>query len=264
MSQLPFPLDYMHKFNIHKWLGLVVRDDDLASIARIYGARKGELQRIERRFQENVRRLADRLKQTVQKPIPSTPLTVLALGDSISSDRESFVRILNAYWKGTPRTVIDCAISGNTTSGLLDRLYDTAMTQQFDWIVIFIGTNDNRQLDDKWHIPVISVDEYRRNIEYFTELFPSLGKQVILTTVPPVDNKRFAAFLPHTRRNYDPARIAESNQVLRDIGARKNIKVADLAAAIDAQKEDVLTPDGLHLNDTGHLILSRLLLDILP
>jgi|WetSurMetagenome_2_1015567.scaffolds.fasta_scaffold240308_2 lysophospholipase L1-like esterase len=264
MNQLPFPLDYLHKFNIHKWLGLLVADDDLRSIARIYGASHGELRKIERRYQENVVRLAAGLKQTVKGPEASSPLTVLALGDSISSDREGYVRILNSYWKGTSRAVLDCAISGNTTSSLLDRLYDSAMTRQFDWIVIFIGTNDNRQLDDRWHIPVTGLDEYRRNMDYFTDLFPSLGKKVILVTVPPVDNKRFGAFLPKTRRNYDPARIAAANQVLRDIGKRKNIAVADLAAAIDAQTEDVLTPDGLHLNDTGHLILCRLLLGILP
>jgi lysophospholipase L1-like esterase len=255
----------MHKFNIHKWLALNVADDDLKSIARIYGVGRGELARVERKLQENVARLAAKLTGKRGAPRPAAaPLTVIAVGDSISSDRESFVRILNRYWKGTPRTVIDSAISGNTTSSLLDRLYGSVMNQSFDWAVLFIGTNDCRLPADEWHITVTSLAEYQRNVEYLVDVFKAAGKKVVLVTLPPADNARFEPFIAPTRRTYDLKLIAAANQALRALAGRKGLKVADLAAAIEAQKEDVLTPDGLHLNDTGHFILSGLLLDILP
>ncbi len=263
--QLPWPLDYMHKFNIHKWLALNVADDDLRSIARIYGVRTGELKKVERQLQENVVRLAARLKEARGAPRPAAaPLSVIAVGDSISSDRESFVRILNRYWSGTPRTVIDSAISGNTTSSLLDRLYGTVMNQPFDWVVLFIGTNDCRLPADQWHITVTSLQEYQRNVEYLTDVFKAAGKRVIVVTLPPADNARFEPFIAPTRRTYDLKLIDAANDMLRARAARKGLKVADLAAAIAGQKEDVLTPDGLHLNNTGHVILSGLLLDLLP
>jgi len=265
MNQLPYPLDYLHKFNVHKWLGLNVADDDLRSIARMYGVRPGDLKRVERKLQENVVRLAARLSQTRGGSPSSTavPLTVLAFGDSISSDREGYVRILNRYWQGTSRTVIDCAVSGNTTGDLLDRLYITAMNQEFDWVVLFIGTNDCRQPEDDEHVPVTSLQEYQRNLEYLFKVFQKHGKQVIVVTLPPVDNRRLIAFLG-PGRIYEQKHIAAANQLIRELASRNGLKVADLAAAIEAQTGDYLTPDGLHLNDEGQLALCRLLLDILP
>ena len=231
----------------------------------MYGVRLPELKKVERQLQENVVRLAARLAESRGgHPSPAVkPLTVLALGDSISSDRESYVRILNGYWKGTSRAVIDCAVSGNTTSDLLDRLYITAMNQTFDWVVLFIGTNDCRQPEDEEHIPVTSLQEYQRNVQYLIGVFQKHGKQAVLVTLPPVDNRRLIDFLGHGRI-YDQNHIAAANQLIRELASRNGLKLADLAAAIDAQGDDVLTPDGLHLNHEGQLILCRLLLDILP
>ena len=273
MNQLPYALDYMHKFNVHKWLGLLVRDDDLVSIARMYGVRPGELRKIEKRLQTNVSQLAAQLSQGARKPAtqgaggagsPGAPLAVLALGDSISSDRESYVNILNCCWKGTHRRMIDCAVSGDSTSDLVDRLYSTVMNLEFDWVVIFIGTNDCRQVDDPARMTRISLQEYQRNMEYFTDQFLSRGKQVILVTIPTVDMRRFNEFFPGSGWTYDKERIDATNRGLRELASRKGLKVADLAKAIAAQSNDVMTPDGLHLNSAGQLILSRLLLEIIP
>ena len=262
MDQLPYALDYMHKFNIHKWLGLNVSDDDLVSIARMYGVRSGELRKVEKSLQANVEQLAARLPGKA-KPA-ATPLAVLALGDSITSDRESYVRILNSYWKGTGRKMIDCAVSGDSTSDLIDRWYSTVVNQEFDWVVIFIGTNDCRQADDPARMTRISLQEYQRNMEYFTDQFLTRGKQVVLVTIPPVNMSRFKESFPQNGWIYDRERIDATNRALRDLAAHKGLKVADLAKALDAQSEDVMTPDGLHLNGTGQLILSRVLLEVIP
>jgi lysophospholipase L1-like esterase len=264
MNQLPYPLEFMHKFNLHKWLGLVIEDDDLASIARIYGVSRARLARIEHEFRKNAARLAASLPKREKKPLPS-PLTILALGDSISSDRESWGKILNRYWHEDPsRCVLDCAISGNTTSSLLDRFYSTVLNQEFEWVVLFIGTNDCRQLDDPAHLSEISQEEYQRNMEYLTGRFVERGKRIVLVTLPPADNARLRAFLPEANFCYDPDRLATTNHYLRELAARKGLAVADLAAAVQAQSQDVLEEDGLHLNGTGQTILCRLLLDLLP
>lgn len=263
----------MHKFNMHKWLGLLVRDDDLGSIARIYGVRPGKLRIIEQRLQANVAELATRLAQDRGNPAmhgasgaggSGAPVVVLALGDSITSDREGYVHILNCYWKGTPRKMIDCAISDDSTSNLIDRLYISVLNQEFDWVVIFIGTNDCRQVDDPAHMARISLSEYQSNMEYFVDLFVKRDKQVILVTIPPVDMRRFNESFPNSGWIYDKERIDATNRGLRELASRKGFKVADLAKAIDAQSDDVLMPDGLHLNSTGQLILSHLLLEIIP
>jgi lysophospholipase L1-like esterase len=273
MKKLPHALEYMHKFNMHKWLGLLIRDDDLESIARVYDVRPRELLKIEKRLQANIAGMAARIAQSRGEPSAegakgagnqTKPPVVLALGDSITSDREGYVNILNCYWKGTERRMIDCAISDDTTSNLIDRIHATALTQEFDWVVIFIGTNDCRQADDPAHMARISLPEYQRNVEYLVDLLITRGKQIILVTIPPVDMPRFSASFPNSGSIYDKERIDATNRSLRELAARKGLKIADLAKAVDAERDDVLMPDGLHLNSTGQLILSHLLLDIIP
>ena len=139
-----------------------------------------------------------------------------------------------------------------------------SLKQKFDWVVIFIGTNDCRQVDDPARMTRISLPEYQRNMEYLTGLFIKGGKQVILVTLPPVDMRRYRESFPDSGYIYDKERIDATNRGLRELASRRGLRVADLAEAIAAESNDVLMSDGLHLNSTGQLLLSRLLLEIIP
>jgi lysophospholipase L1-like esterase len=264
MEQLPYTLEFMHKFNLHKWLRLDMRDDDLPAIARIYGVPRGRLARIERGYRQNVERLAASLPRRAEPPLDK-PVRILALGDSITSDRESWARILERYWREDPkRRILDSAVSGDTTASLLERYHSTVGNQDYDWVVLFIGTNDCRQLDDPAQISMISLEEYRRNLDYLTGWFLQKNKRIVLVTLPPVDNSRLRAYFPDDNSCYDPARLEASNRYLWELAERKGFAVADLAAAIQAQGLEVLGEDGLHLNGTGQTTLCRLLLELLP
>jgi len=266
MEQLPYPLEFMHKFNLHKWLHLLVRDDDLASIARVYGVGRGRLARIDRGYRQNVERLAAALPRR-EKPLlrelgePERPVSILALGDSITSDRESWARILTRYWREDPRRrILDCAVSGDTTASLLERYNSTVANQEFDWVVLFIGTNDCRQLDEK--TPMVSLEEYRRNLGILLDRLA--GKRVVLVTLPPADNARFHTFFPESGNCYDAGHLEAANRVLRELASGRKLALADLAAGLVALGGEALQPDGLHISSAGQLVLCRLLLDLLP
>ena len=62
MDQLPFKLSFMHRFNLHKLLGLIMDDYDLKTIARIYGVKVKEIKKLEETFNVNISRLAANLK----------------------------------------------------------------------------------------------------------------------------------------------------------------------------------------------------------
>jgi lysophospholipase L1-like esterase len=250
----------MHKFNLHKWLHLNMQDDDLDSIARIYGVRRGLLAGIDRRYRENVERLAASLPRRAQAPLEH-PLTILALGDSITSDRESWARILARYWREDPRRrILDCAVSGDTTASLLERYHSTVGNQEFDWVVLFIGTNDCRQLDER--TPMVSLEEYRRNLEILLDRLS--GKRLVLVSLPPADNERFRAFFPESGNVYEAGHLEEANRLLRELASRRGLPLADLAAGLKPLGAEALEPDGLHLSSAGQLVLCRLLLEILP
>jgi lysophospholipase L1-like esterase len=259
MEQLPYPLEFMHKFNLHKWLHLLVRDDDLASIARVYGVGRGRLARIDRGYRQNVERLAATLPR--REGEPERPVSILALGDSITSDRESWARILARYWREDPRRrILDCAVSGDTTASLLERYNSTVANQESDWVVLFIGTNDCRQLDEK--TPMVSLQEYQRNLEILLDRLA--GKRIVLVTLPPADNARFRATFPDSGNCYDAGHLAAANRVLRELAARRKLALADLAAGLESLGAEALEPDGLHMSCAGQLVLCRLLLEILP
>jgi lysophospholipase L1-like esterase len=222
--------------------------------------RRGLLARIDRAYRENVDRLAASLPRREERPLEK-PVTILALGDSISSDRESWARILASYWREDPsRRVLDCAISGDTSASLLERYHSTVANQEFDWVVLFIGTNDCRQLDEK--TPMVSLQEYRRNLEILLDRLT--GKRIVLVTLPPVDNARFRSFFPESGNCYDAGHLAAANRLLRELASARKLALADLAAGLEPLGGEVLEPDGLHLSSAGQLVLCRLLLDLLP
>lgn len=265
VSQLPFPLEFVHKYNLHKSLGLLIADDDLPSIARIYGVRLDELRAVDDRFQANIARLAARLAE--QKPLApaAQPVTILALGDSITSDRESYVKILNRYWRDdSNRRIIDCGVSGDTGCHVINRFYATAAAEPSDWVVIFLGTNDCRQPDDGSGVSNLSPEESERDLRYVTARFLEQGRKLVYVTLPPVDNARLKTFFAGRNFVYDPRRLDAANGRIRAVAAETGSSVADLAKAIAESGKDYLEPDGLHLNGEGQLLLSGLLVEALP
>jgi len=264
MEQLEHPLDFTHKFNLYKLSGLLIADDDLASIARVYGISLAEIEAIEAKIQKEIAQLAAALPPARPEPL-DPPVTILAVGDSITSDRASYVKILNHYWRDDPsRRLLDSAISGDTTASLIKRFYSSVLNQDFQWAILFIGTNDCLQLDDTARIPNLSSDEYRRNLKYLTAALLERGANLVQVTIPPMDNVRLQSAFEDSNSMYTKEQIGEINAFIREHAQAQGYAVADLARAVEAQDRDVLEPDGLHLNGQGHLILSRLLLEILP
>jgi len=265
VDQLQHPLSFVHKFNLYKLSGLLIEDDDLASIARVYGVSLAELKAIEEGFQRNIAELAASLPRAVKPANDGTPsLSILAVGDSITSDRESYVRILNRYWQEDPsRQMLDAAVSGDTSADLIKRFYSTVANREFQWAVLFIGTNDSLQLDDRRRVSVLSLDEYQRNIHFITETLLAEGKRLIQITIPPVDNVRLRSFFSDSNSVYTEEHIGEVNDFIRGWAGKNGYFVADLARAIEQQQEDVLEPDGLHLNGRGQCMICELLLDLL-
>jgi len=270
VNQLQHPLAFVHKFNLYKLSGLLIEDDDLASIARVYGVSLEELESIEDGFRQNIAELAASLPRA-ERPAADpandgTPsLSILAIGDSLTSDRESYAKILNHYWREVPsRQMLDAAVSGDTSADLIKRFYSTVMNREFQWAVLFIGTNDSLQLDDPRRISVLSLDEYKRNIRFITESLLAEGKRLIQFTIPPVDNVRLRSYFPDSNSVYSEEHIGEVNDFIRGWAEQTGYSVADLARAIEEQEADVLEPDGLHLNARGQRMICELLLDLLP
>jgi lysophospholipase L1-like esterase len=265
MSTLPYELSFMHKFNLHKLVGLIMDDYNLRDIARIYGVRCGELRRIENGFNRVIDDCAKKLKEKVPpKTAPSAPYKILAFGDSITSDRTSWAKILNRYWEDGSRKIIDCAVSGDTTADLINRLYSTALKEEFEWAVFFIGINDARQPDDGSKMCNISLEEYKKNMEYLVKTFMKRKKKIALVTLAHVDSDRLKKQFPDNNWVYDRYRVDRANDAIRELAKKYKLALVDLAKELRKATEDMLDPDGIHMNSKAQLMLSEMLLGVLP
>jgi lysophospholipase L1-like esterase len=154
-------------------------------------------------------------------------------------------------------------VSGDTTYHLIERFYSTVVSEEFDWAVLFIGTNDCRELDDDAHISNISLDEYKRNMRYLMKSLLDRGKTVVNVTIPYVDNLRLRQMFTENNQRYDDTRIDRTNDFIRELSREHKTHLADLAEAIKKFGNDVLEEDGIHMNSHGHMLLCGLLWDIL-
>lgn len=68
MEELQHPLEFVHKFNLYKLSGLLIEDDDLQSIARVYGVSLAELAKVDESFQRDIAELAGRLPSAKNAP----------------------------------------------------------------------------------------------------------------------------------------------------------------------------------------------------
>jgi lysophospholipase L1-like esterase len=265
MDQLPFELQFMHKFNIHKMSGLIIDDDDLVSMARVYGVKPKELKKLETHFDKRVEDAAEELRERFGIKPAETPYMIAAIGDSLTSDRESYVKILNRLWsKDGGRVLIDCGISGDTTYNVITRFYQTILNQEFSWAIIFLGTNDSRANDDEYNHSYLSIDEYRRNMIYIIENLIKRQKRIILVTVPDPDNKRMKAYFTEFNEKYDLERVERTNDVIRELSKKYGTSLANFAARLKESGIDGLESDGIHVTIEAHKVLCELLIEILP
>lgn len=270
MSQLPYELLFCHRFNLHKLLGFEIDDDDLASIARIYGVPESELKAADDELRGRVKTAADKVRKDLNessgsdtlRPVADSgePLTYLALGDSITSDRTSYAKIIRELWGG--EGVIDAGISGDTVSDLTNRFYGDVLGQDFYAVSVFIGTNDSRGLGDGSGITNTSIREYEEKLDYFLRALKKLGAAVFVITLPPAKNSDIQFFFgEESNWTYNAGHLRDMNETIRKTAEQNGAEIVDLAAEIEGSGINPLDEDGLHLNIEAQTLLAKMVLE---
>lgn len=176
----------------------------------------------------------------------TTPLaaetTVLALGDSLTQGyglaaEEGFVPQLSAWLArhGTPATILNAGVSGDTTAGGLARL-EWSLTPEVDAVIVNLGGNDLlRGLD-----PALS----RANLEAILQAVTARDLPVLLIGLG-------------APGNYGPAYKAAYDAIFPDLAARYGVALEpNFFAAIGGNAEAAIAEgymqaDGIHPNAKG-------------
>jgi lysophospholipase L1-like esterase len=188
---------------------------------------------------------------------------VVAFGDSLTSDPQSWAVILNELL--TARRAVDgismtiSAVGGDTTTHGLVRV-GQVIGQQPDWILFLFGTNDARTQGPHPTKTLVHPEETVRN---FAELRQRVSRETkaraVWITPPAVNEQQVAGHGGLARfgvrfRNEDLARVA---QIVRDIDGAAIDVFSTLGTPPPA---DLLMRDGLHFTVTGQ---KRLALEVL-
>lgn len=237
-------------------------DWDIKTLASVYGTKFRVLRPINEELQNKVGESADKIEKEIGYSPRGEQKTIIFIGDSITSDRLSYAKMTGALLKKhSAGRIIDAGISGDTTSDIINRFYDSVLNLTFDSAVIMIGTNDARGHHDHSGITNTSPGEFKRNLSYLLTFLQKKKIPTFTITIPPVDNTRLNTFFgDESNYYYEEGTIAEINKIIRDLSGKFKTVCIDFAAYIAESGNDVLDEDGIHLSREGHESLLRLLI----
>lgn len=184
---------------------------------------------------------------------------IVAFGDSLTSDPQSWAVILNELFAARGVSVSINAAPGDTTTHGLVRI-GQVVSQKPDWLLFFIGTNDARTQGPKPTKTLVDHTETVRNLRELHQRAAHETKARCLWITPPaVNEERVQSHWGLSRfgvrfRNEELARVASA---LRDLGD----PTVDLFAILGTPPApELMMDDGLHLTLAGQ---KRLALEIL-
>lgn len=179
---------------------------------------------------------------------------VVGLGDSITDDYQSWFEILrHLLAERRPESRIEfvnAGVSGDTTSGLLERFLDV-LEGRPDWILIMIGTNDVAFVRDPPTKSLVSLEETGENLRTLRKLATTLGAaRLVWMTPPPAIEDRIAEGSSLAEPTWRNAELAEVAKLVREVAGEDPL--VDLWEVFgDPVQSEFLFPDGLHPSLAG-------------
>lgn len=194
---------------------------------------------------------------------------IIFLGDSITElgvKQNGYVTLVGESLRqhsGKSIEIIGAGISGHRVPDLQQRLDRDVLSKKPTIVVIYIGIND------VWHWALNNrgtpIAEYESGLRDIISKIQNAGSRVILCT-PSVIGEKSDGTNPQ-----DPM-LERYASVSRTVAADLNATLCDLREAFieylklhnpDNKQKDVLTYDGVHLNDAGNRLVEEELLKVL-
>ena len=152
---------------------------------------------------------------------------IMMLGDSITDEGE-----WSELWG---EVVQNRGISGDTTSGVLDRLY--TLNPNTKRVFIMIGVNDIM----RGYSEDLVFENYKKIVKFFQEK----DIDVVIQATLYIGESR--------KQNFNP-KIEKLNKNLKDFAKEQNIKFVDLNPILAPNKvlKQEFTKDDLHLNEKAY------------
>lgn len=186
---------------------------------------------------------------------------VLYIGDSLTADRLGYRGITTVAAGLDARSM---AVSGATSVDMLRSVYGEVLKLKPEIISVLIGANDAFFVGGKDKVNLVGKEEYRRNLREILKVCKESGAIVLVLTIPDVSEKNLSQSNDSRIKTNDNENVSEYCNIVRDEAQRAGVVLVDLNRALKAYNiEEMIEPDGVHLNKKGQLMLADLWLETL-
>ncbi|MFB4278887.1 SGNH/GDSL hydrolase family protein [Nonomuraea sp. MTCD27] len=181
--------------------------------------------------------------------------TILAIGDSITDDLQSWAEILRHLLDPRGVRVVNGGLSAHTTAMVLRRWPATLAAARPDWVICGLGGNDVTRVGPDAAKPQVSLHESVANLRELRRIGGAVARWVWMTPVPVIEERVTASptfgFSQATWRNADIVALAGEVKGFAD-------PVVDLTAAFGVPaRPDLQGADGVHPSLEGQMAITR-------
>lgn len=181
--------------------------------------------------------------------------TIVALGDSITDDLQSWFEVLrhccNLHISEKRLNLINFGISGDTTSQMIARFLEVINAEP-DWIFCFAGTNDARLHGLSPTKVLVSPEETEKNLEMLSNMGENQTNAKWIWITPPtiIEDKIVSHwFLGSLQLMWNNKDMKLLGEIIR----KRQEPVVDLQKVFgDPASPELLLDDGLHPSLAGH------------
>jgi lysophospholipase L1-like esterase len=214
-----------------------------------------------------------------QAPNAQQIIKILTFGDSITrgvregvKETQTFTYYLGVLLNkdGFHAEMINKGISGETTSGALDRIERDVIREKPNFVTIMYGTNDafiDDYANESGHLPRIPIERYKINLLAIIQKLKANNIKPILMT--PIPMGRFwGSDVGIFKKNGINFKLKEYVEAVRDIAREENIPLVDhFNEWLDWEKRgkdiDAWMTDGIHPNPKGHRLMAATIFKLL-
>jgi acyl-CoA thioesterase I len=195
--------------------------------------------------------------------------TILAIGDSLTTYRRSYAELLRHLLAlRRPADGIrfqNRAQSGYTSTHARRSTYSQYVKLEPDLVFILLGGNDCQRFGAPALRTLVSIGEYRENIEAIVKAFRehTSAHLVLLTPIPVVPEMlRRVPDFSRSRLTWDNTDLQACGDALRSLALQHDLPIVDLMETLSPDP-DLYFGDGVHLGPKGHEVILRLLLEVM-
>lgn len=174
--------------------------------------------------------------------------TLICWGDSLTSDKNSYVGFLAEKLAARNINVINAGRKGDKTPLALMRLEQTLFKKNFDALSIFLGVNDAIIGRGRWaDEPFIAPQTYHDNLVWMiSHIRTFLGNKKISIVIPysPFEADAFGEFGNCVKEYAQKARDAAALMKCRIVPL--DVKYDEFRNAAGSRFEKIFTVDGVH------------------